>query len=166
MRFVVDGMLGGLARWLRMLGYVTEYDSKADDNSLLQHSETPETVLLTRDEELYHRALRKEIRSVLVLGTTEEERLVQLATTLGISLETDMSATRCPECGTELHEITKEEASSAVPAKSLELYDRFWRCNGVGCGKTYWVGSHWKQIRHTLEEARKKTSLDEVNMKC
>ena len=159
-------MLGGLARWLRMLGYVTEYDSKADDNSLLRSSETLETVLLTQDEELYNRARGKKIRAVLVLGGSEEARLVQLVRTLGISLEIDMSATKCPECGAELHEITKEEASNAVPAKSLELYDRFWRCNGAGCGKTYWVGSHWKQIRQTLEEARKKTSPDEMNKKC
>jgi uncharacterized protein with PIN domain len=159
-------MLGGLARWLRMLGYVTEYDSKSDDNSLLRKSEAPEAVLLTRDEELYNRALATKIRSVLVLGGTEEARLVQLARTLGVSLEIEMSSTRCPECGSELHEITRVEAASAVPAKSLELYDRFWRCNSADCGKTYWVGSHWKHIRNTLEEARKKTLLEEKDMKC
>ena len=159
-------MLGGLARWLRMLGYETEYDSKADDNGLLRRSETPGTVLLTRDEELHNRAVDKKIQSLLVVGDTEEARLAHLTRTLGISLEIEMSRTRCPECGAELHEISKGEASSAVPAKSLELYDRFWRCNNVGCGKTYWVGSHWKQISHTLEEARKKTSLDEADMKC
>lgn len=151
-------MLGGLARWLRMLGYVTEYDSKAEDNSLLRRSETRGSVLLTRDKELYNRALGKKIRSVLVLGDTEEARLVQLAKTLGVSLEMEMSRTRCPKCGSELHEISKGEASSAVPAKSLELYDRFWRCSDAECGKTYWVGSHWRQIRHTLEDARKKTT--------
>ena len=158
MKFVVDGMLGGLARWLRMLGYIAEYDSKADDNSLLRISESPEIVLLTRDEELYERALSKKIHSVLVLGATEESRLGQLARTLGISLEIDMAQTRCPECGSELHEISKMEASGTVPAKSIELYDRFWKCTNVECGKTYWVGSHWKQIRHTLEEARKLAS--------
>jgi len=160
LRFVVDGMLGGLARWLRMLGYVAEYDSKADDNGLLRSSENPGTVLLTRDEELYNRALGRKIRSVLVLGDTEEARLVQLTRTLGISLDIEMSATRCPECGAELREISRGEASGAVPAKSLELYDRFWRCTAGGCGKTYWVGSHWKHIRQTLEEVRKKASLD------
>jgi uncharacterized protein len=159
-------MLGGLARWLRMLGYVTEYDSKADDNRLLRSSETPEAVLLTRDEELYNRALGKQIRSVLVVGDTEEARLVQLARTLGVSLTIEMSATRCPECGADLHEITKEEAAGSVPAKSLELYDRFWKCINSECGKTYWVGSHWKQIRHTLEEARRKASLDGMDKKC
>jgi uncharacterized protein with PIN domain len=88
-----------------------------------------------------------------------------LARTLGISLEIDMSATRCPECGSELHEISREEAVSTVPAKSLELYDRFWRCTKGECGKTYWVGSHWNQIRRTLEEARKMMS-SEMGMKC
>jgi uncharacterized protein len=159
-------MLGGLARWLRMLGYAAEYDSKADDNSLLRSSEKPETVLLTRDEELHNRAVGKKIQSVLVIGSTEEARLAQLARTLDISLEIDMAATRCPECGSELHEISKAEATSAVPAKSLELYDRFWRCIKAECGKTYWVGSHWKQIRHTLEEARKLASSEEKDMKC
>lgn len=166
MRFVVDGMLGGLARWLRMLGYAAEYNSKADDNSLLRSSENPETVLLTRDEELYSRAVGKKIQSVLVLGSTEVARLAQLASALDISLEIDMAATRCPECGSELHEISKIEAESSIPAKSLELYDRFWRCMNAECGKTYWVGSHWKQIRHTLEEARRLTTSEEKEMKC
>jgi uncharacterized protein with PIN domain len=164
-RFVVDGMLGSLARWLRMLGYVAEYESNADDSDLLRSSEKLETVLLTRDEELYNRALSKRIRSVLILGSTEEARLGLLAKTLGISLEIDMASTKCPECGSELHEISKVDAAGAVPDKSLDLYDRFWRCTNSICGKTYWVGSHWKQIRHTLEEARKIASEDK-EMKC
>ena len=166
LRFVVDGMLGALSRWLRMLGYVTEYDSKADDNILLRNSQTLDTVLLTRDEELYNRALAKNIRSVLVLGDTEEARLGQLARTLGMSLDIDMASTRCPECGGELHEISKQEASNVVPAKSLELYDRFWKCTNAECGKTYWVGSHWKQRRHTLEEARTIETQEERNTTC
>ena len=143
-----------------------EYDSKSDDNSLLESSEKQETILLTRDEELYNRARSRKIRSVLVLGDREEVRLGQLARTLGISLEIDMTATRCPECGSELHEISKAEAASAVPAKSLELYDRFWRCGNDRCGKTYWVGSHWKQIRLTLEEALKMTLSEYKDKKC
>jgi uncharacterized protein with PIN domain len=148
-----------------MLGYVTEYDSKADDNNLLQRSNDPDAILLTRDEELHNRAVARKVHSLLVLGGNEETRLGQLARTLGISLEIDMSTTRCPECGSELREIAREEAANAVPAKSLELYDRFWRCTKGECGKTYWVGSHWKQIRRTLEEARKMMS-SEMDMKC
>ncbi|TMI36646.1 hypothetical protein E6H25_02100 [Candidatus Bathyarchaeota archaeon] len=109
MRFVVDGMLGGLARWLRMLGYETEYDSKADDNTLLELSKNQEAILLTRDEELYNRARAKNINSVLVTGDKEEVRLAQLVKTLGISLEINMATTRCPECGSDLREISRDK---------------------------------------------------------
>src|SRR5438128_12086916 len=101
-------MLGAFARWLRMLGYVTEYDPKADDNSLIQSSQVPDSVLLTRDEELHNRALGKNIHSVVVLGGTEEARLGQLARTRGVWLDIDMSATGCTEVGVELHEPDKE----------------------------------------------------------
>src|SRR5260370_39332236 len=103
-------MLGSLARWLRMLGYVTEYDSKADDNNLLQKSSDPDAILLTRDEELHSRAVAPKIHSVLVLGSNEETRLGQLSRTLGISLEIDMSATSGPECGSELPETSRAGA--------------------------------------------------------
>jgi uncharacterized protein len=155
LRFVVDGMLGRLARWLRMLGYETEYDSRMDDNTLLYKSEQDGTILLTRDEELHNRAKSKGIASVLVLGESEHVRLAQLVKSLGISLEIDMATTRCPECGSKLREISKEDASSSVPGASLRLYEKFWRCTRADCAKTYWVGSHWKKIRQSLEEARK-----------
>ena len=160
MRFVVDGLLGGLTRWLRMLGYVTDYDSKADDNSLLESSNSKEAILLTRDEELYNRARARNVQAVLVRGERDEIRLAQLAKVLGVSLNIDMGVTRCPECGSSLHEITRQEASSSVPPASLRLYERFWKCDSSLCAKTYWVGSHWKQLRHTLEEAQKLSIRD------
>ena len=151
----MDGMLGSLARWLRMLGYETEYDTKLDDNSLLQTSMQPETVLLTRDEELYKRAKAKSVNSVLVHGETEQERLAQLAKILGINLEIDDTGTRCPECGSVLNQISGPAASLNLAAASLKTHDKYWRCTNGACRKTYWVGSHWKQIRRKLEEARK-----------
>lgn len=158
MRFVVDGMLGGLARWLRILGYETEYNSNMDDDNLLDHSEKKEAILLTRDEELHNRAKRKGIHSILILGYIVDANLAQLARDLEIPLEIDMAATKCPKCGSALQEISKEDASKSVPSASLKLYDKFWKCTKVDCGKTYWVGSHWKKIRQTLVEARKMAS--------
>ena len=148
-------MLGGLARWLRILGYATEYDSKANDGELLKISQESGAILLTRDEELHKRALANNLHSIMVLGERDEIRLGQLVSSLGISLDIDMAATRCPECGSPLVEISREDASKTVPAMSLKLYDRFWKCVNLQCAKTYWVGSHWKQMRQTLDEARK-----------
>ncbi len=49
-------MLGGLARWLRILGHEVVYDKARNDNTLLDSAFQEEMILLTRDEELSERA--------------------------------------------------------------------------------------------------------------
>ena len=158
MRFLVDGMLGGLARWLRILGYDSIYDASAKDNDLLRIAHEENIILLTRDEELYQRAIARKIPSALVIGETEPERLAEIASTFGIHLEVDMAKSKCPECGSDLKETPKSDVADEVPKASLKLYDRFWKCTNQNCGKVYWVGSHWDRIRRILEEARKLAS--------
>src|SRR2546428_14110125 len=102
MRFLVDGMLGGLARWLRILGYEVRYDASGKDNDLLTIAGEENMVLLTRDEELYQRAVAKKIVSALVVGETEEERLVQIFCTFRVRLEANVEETRCQEGGSGL----------------------------------------------------------------
>lgn len=160
MRFLVDGMLGGLARWLRILGQDVRYDANTKDNELLRIAHEKNMILLTRDEELYHRAIARKIPSALVLGETEEERLAQLASTFGVSLNVNMAETKCPECGSDLKETPKSDVAVEVPQTSLNLYDQFWKCTDQNCGKVYWVGRHWNRIRQTLEEAKKRASLE------
>jgi uncharacterized protein with PIN domain len=109
---------------------------------------------------LYQRALARQVVSSLVLGETEEERLAQMAKTFGVSLDVTMDKTKCPECGSDLRETSKNNITDKVPQSSLRLYDQFWECTDPGCGKVYWVGSHWKQIRQTLEEARSLAGLE------
>ncbi|OLD12219.1 MAG: hypothetical protein AUI50_07795 [Crenarchaeota archaeon 13_1_40CM_2_52_14] len=159
MRFLVDGMLGGLARWLRILGYEVRYDASGKDNDLLTIAGEENMVLLTRDEELYQRAVAKKIVSALVVGETEEERLAQMSSTFGVRLETNVEETRCPECGSSLMQKSRSDLAGEVPKESLKLYNQFWKCSNQNCGKVYWVGSHWKNIRRTLEEATRLARL-------
>jgi uncharacterized protein len=158
MRFLVDGMLGGLARWLRILGQDVTYDVKTKDNELLRIAREQNRILLTRDNELQRRALANNIGSALIRGQTERERLAEIAKTFGLSLEVSMIDSRCPECGSKLNQTTKREIADEVPEATLTLYDQFWICAGPNCRKVYWIGSHWRRIRQTLEEARKLAS--------
>ena len=48
-RFAADAMLGRLARWLRVLGFDTAYDSAIADPELVRMAAIEERVLLTRD---------------------------------------------------------------------------------------------------------------------
>ena len=155
MKFVVDGLLGKLARWLRILGHEVDYDPGLNDSSLLDHAARKEAVLLSRDEELHHRAEARHVRAMLVTGETEEERLADVAREYRIPLVVDMSLTRCPKCGAKLSQAERTKIANNVPASSLELYTEFWKCTNMNCGKVYWRGSHWKKIDLMLADARK-----------
>ncbi|NLF02923.1 MAG: hypothetical protein GX601_18320 [Anaerolineales bacterium] len=55
LRLLLDGMLGRLAKWLRLLGYDAEYDNSASDTELARRARAEGRVLLTRDYELANR---------------------------------------------------------------------------------------------------------------
>ena len=54
-RFVLDGHLGRLARYLRMLGFDTLWSNDADDEKLAHISQQQTRTLLTRDQGLLKR---------------------------------------------------------------------------------------------------------------
>ena len=51
-RFAADAMLGRLARWLRVLGYDTSYDTTLADPVLVRLAGEEARILLTRDRHL------------------------------------------------------------------------------------------------------------------
>jgi uncharacterized protein len=156
-KFLADSMLGKLARWLRMLGNDVTYDVKLDDLKLLELAKSEKRTLLTKDLELYHRAVGKGIDAYFVEGKSEEERLAELAKRYGITLEIDMDKSHCPVCNAKLKATLKEGLIDEVEKNTFTYYDRFWKC--PNCDQVFWQGAHWKQISNTLCEAQKKLEL-------
>jgi hypothetical protein len=154
LKFVVDGMLGKLARWLKMMGHDVEYSNSMDDSQLLAIAKKEHRILLTRDFQLYQHAVAQEAEAFYVQGQTEEERLAELATRFGISLEIDMATSRCPKCNTAVKHIPKEKVASRVEKNTFEHYTEFWQC--PNCGQVYWQGAHWTKIRETLKTAEQR----------
>jgi uncharacterized protein with PIN domain len=152
MKFIVDGMLGKLSRWLRILGHNVKYSNNLDDAQLLTIAKKERRTLLTRDFELYRHATAKGMDAFYVEGETGEERLAALAKRYGMDLDIDMTISRCPKCNTKVKPITKEEAAGKVEKSTFEHYDEFWKC--PKCGQIYWQGAHWTRIRRTLEVAQ------------
>jgi hypothetical protein len=152
MKFIVDGMLGKLSRWLRILGHNVKYSNNLDDAQLLTIAKKERRTLLTSDFELYRHATAKGMDAFYVEGETGEERLAALARKYGIDLAIDMTISRCPKCNTKVKPITKEEAAGKVEKSTFEHYDEFWKC--PKCGQIYWQGAHWTRIRRTLEVAQ------------
>jgi len=151
-KFIVDTMLGNVARWLRMLGYDTLYFKKIDDWKILSMALKDERVILTRDHGLCNRARKKGAKCLLLEQDTMEERLAYISVKTGIRLYMDLERSRCPICNYELVKVDRETVRDKVPRRVYEKHNDFWYCRK--CGKVYWIGKHWKGIEETLKKAR------------
>jgi uncharacterized protein len=153
-KFLADSMLGKFARWLRMLGHDVIYNIKLCDSELLELAKKENRVLLTKDLELYQRAIARGMDAYFIEGNSESDRLAELAKRYGLTLTIDMENSQCPVCNTPLKPESKEQLSDELQKNTLTYYDKFWKC--PNCGKVYWQGAHWKQISNTLTEAQSK----------
>jgi uncharacterized protein with PIN domain len=152
-KFIADGMLGKLTRWLRMLGQDVKYSTQFEDAELIEMAEKEHRILLTRDSELHQRAIAKGIDAFYVKGRTEAEKLAELAERFAFPLTIDLQRSRCPRCNAKIRLTPKGKLAGKVEKNTFIYYDEFWKC--PECGQIYWQGAHWEGISATLEEAKK-----------
>ena len=146
-RFVIDGMLGSLARWLRLLGYDADYDNRRDDAELVRLARAENRVLLTRDREL---AARRGVQALFIASQVLDEQLAQV--TAAFPRPAESGPARCSVCNTVLVPATPEELADRLPAYVLHKHHDFRRC--PGCDRVYWPGSHWQTMQARLQRRR------------
>ncbi len=140
-RFVVDTMLGRLARWLRAMGYDTLYLGPADDRRLLQLSFDEDRLLLTRDGKLAHLAGP---RGCLIRADRMDRQLVEAVEKLALTPPETRWLSRCLDCNAVLEPRRKEAVRGLIPDYIFATRTEFMGC--PRCGKIYWSGSHTDRI--------------------
>ncbi len=135
-------MLGTLAKWLRFMGFDTEYPGPLDDTELLAMAHRDGRVLLTRDKELASRSPE----AIRVRSDDLDEQIREVAARLGLRIVDPLS--RCSLCNAVLVLASPQEVGDLVPEGVLARHDTFWRC--PSCGKVYWQGSHWDRMVERL----------------
>jgi uncharacterized protein with PIN domain len=143
-RFVADGMLGSLARKLRLYGLDVVYSPDEDDAALLKLAEMDGRVLLTSDRELHARAKGKGLTSIAITARGDVAMTAQVFRELGLSLTLDPSLSRCPVCNGEVVALAKEDAVPLVPPRVYARQSSFYRC--ATCHRVYWEGGHWFRL--------------------
>lgn len=144
LRLLADGMLGRLAKWLRLLGYDTAYDATASDPELARRARAEGRVLLTRDHEL---AARRGLRTLLIQSQVLEEQVREVRAGLGPPSQPALS--RCAVCNSVLEPISHDQAARRVPPYVLRTQTEFRRC--PGCDRIYWPGSHLRAMDAQLD---------------
>jgi uncharacterized protein with PIN domain len=145
LKLLADGMLGTLAKWLRLLGYDTAYDNTATDPQLARRARAEGRVLLTRDREL---AGRRGLRALLIHSEVLEEQVREVQDALGPP--PDPALSRCAVCNAALEPLSPEDVADRVPPYVLRTQTDFRRC--PGCGRIYWPGTHVDEMREQMNE--------------
>ncbi|MHC1610519.1 MAG: DUF5615 family PIN-like protein [Candidatus Methanospirareceae archaeon] len=161
LRFVTDRMLGKLSRWLRILGYDTVYAAEIkngdedEDKTILNFAAREARILLTRDKNLAASA-REEGVQCLQIGTAGVMEQLEELLRHNIPLILEPVPVRCSECNAKIRKVEASEEDilkdkSYVPQSMIGRRD-FWVCER--CGRVYWEGSHWKQMREQLRRLK------------
>lgn len=145
MKFIVDCMLGKLAKWLKILGFDVLYFSKIEDERVIILAREESRILLTRDTTLLSKA-----KNVKGLFVTSENWKIQLHQVLN---EFDLwkqvkPYSRCIACNAELKYLTRKRAKNLVTPFVYEHARSFALCGS--CGRVYWKGTHYKDMSAKL----------------
>jgi uncharacterized protein with PIN domain len=143
--FVVDAMLGRLARWLRAMGYDTLYPGPAPglagDRRLLQLARAEDRILVTRDRMLARLA---EPRGCLVRSERVDDQLLEMVDQLGLAPEVSKWLSRCLECNVPLEARPRDLLRGLVPDHVFTTHAQFMGC--PSCTRVYWAGTHAEQM--------------------
>lgn len=144
--FVADAHLGGLARFLRMLGYDTLHENALGDAEIRRLAWQERRIVLTRDRELLK--CREVLRGAYVHALKPEAQLREVAARYGLAAQA-RPFTLCLACNLPLQPADSASVAARIPDRIRERYSRFAHC--PGCNGIFWEGSHFARMRETLE---------------
>lgn len=147
MRFVIDGHLGRLAAYLRMLGFDSWYDRYADDPLLAAVSSSEQRLLLTRDVGLLKR--REVNQGYCVRSDKSHDQLREIASRFALHPHF-APFSRCMDCNGNLCPAPKENIADLLPPHTRETKNEFSRC--LNCAKIFWRGTHYARMLGWIED--------------
>ena len=144
--FVVDRMLGGLAKWLRVAGFDALYSSAYNKEDLTIIEKQTGRTIITRDTRFGPAGGKNVVvlRNNYTIGQVKE-----LFKRLGIVPDPKRYFTRCIICNSELVTVMKDDVKDSVPPYVFATCSAFSRC--PSCKKVYWGGTHKDQMLRTLD---------------
>lgn len=145
-RFVLDGHLGRLAAYLRLLGFDSLWDRRLADPELARISRDEQRILLTRDRGLLKR--KAVTRGYYVRSPRPCDQLQEVVDRFDLRGRAQ-PFTRCASCNGLLESASPNLIQDQLEPGTASYYHEFWIC--TSCRKVYWQGSHYRHIRELLD---------------
>ena len=147
MKFIADGMCGGLARWLRLIGYDTLYFNTPRKIEIIRTAEKEKRIVLTKDKKLVESY--PEI-VFYIEGENTEKQFEEVVKKFNLEIKEENLFKICSICNTTLENIGKEKVKNLVPEYVFNTKEEFAICRK--CNKIYWEGDHCRYIREKLKK--------------
>lgn len=157
-RFVLDGHLGTLARYLRLLGFDTAYARDASDRQLIRTSTTEGRILLTRDVGLLKN--RAVTHGHFVRSDDPRQQVLDVVSRFQLAGRLEPYS-RCLACNGVLEPVAKMAIAHRLPPLTRQYIDEFRTC--AECGKDYWRGAHAQSLDRIVAAARNVAEHATVN---
>jgi uncharacterized protein with PIN domain len=145
-RFLLDAMLGKLARYLRMCGHDAAYALDRgfeDDDALVDIAREEGRTLLTRD-----RSLASRVDDAILLAEREVTDQLRELRAAGVDVSLADRPARCGACNGELRALPADSETPDYAPAPDEV--RVWQCRR--CGQCFWKGSHWDDVGARLAD--------------
>lgn len=155
MKFIVDCMLGKLAKWMKILGFDVLYFSKIEDIELVSRARKEARILLSRDHALLARA--RDLKKLFIESEAWEDQVHQVADFFCLWDEMKPYS-RCLECNVGLKPLAKSQAANLVAPFVLEKADSFAIC--PACGRVFWPGTHFEEMESKVSEILDRRGTD------
>jgi len=146
MLFVADKMLGKLARYLRIIGYDTFYQSSYPDQRLSELVKEGR-ILLTRN----HATARQYSNSIFVDCDLVKDQLNVVDNAITLTRDRRDWFSRCLVCNSPLSKTEGEAARQNVPDfVFFKYHERILFC--PTCKRFYWPGTHRQRMLERLKD--------------
>jgi len=144
--FILDVNLGKLARWLRLLGFDSDYYNTYSDEEIVKLSIKENRIILTRDQGLLK--IGEVTHGYWVRSTDPQKQVEEIINRFDLHSQFN-PLNRCMVCNEQLQKIEKEKILDKLQPKTAKYFNEFYKC--VSCEKVYWKGSHYKKMVAFIE---------------
>jgi uncharacterized protein len=162
--FLVDAMLGSVARKLRFFGLDTLYIADSPDDEIIRIGIKQNRVILTCDKDLYRRIVKSQAQGILLSSSDDLENIAQIFFSFGMMLGPFIDVgSRCCICNGLLSEISHVEVKGKIPFNIFNRHSQFFVCKK--CNQLFWEGSHYLSLRALSKriDSRIKERLEKNN---
>ncbi len=140
-KFIADANLGKLAKYLRLLGFDTLYDSGYGDAEVVDISRSEGRAILTRDISLLKRGAVT--HGYWIRSHEPKRQTAEVVRRFDLRSQAKPFS-RCTVCNGVVKPVPKDAVIDMLAPKTKRYFKKFFQC--CTCGNVYWKGSHYDNM--------------------